>query len=134
MTPDAATEEYVATGRRKTAVASVRLRPGAGTVSVNGRDARSYFCTDNLMRSALAPLEVVHMSGRFDIVARVRGGGPTGQAGAFRHGLAKALTAFDPSFRLQFKQLGFLTRDPRMKERKKYGRPGARARFQFSKR
>jgi len=128
MTPGATIEEYVATGRRKTAVASVRLRPGAGNVRVNGRDAKEYFPTDTLLTKA------VRMAGRFDIVARVRGGGPMGQSGAFRHGLAKALTAYDPSLRLQLKQLGFLTRDPRMKERKKYGQPGARARFQFSKR
>jgi small subunit ribosomal protein S9 len=134
MTPGATIDEYVATGRRKTAVASVRLRPGAGNVRVNGRDGKEYFPTDALLNNALSPLETVHMAGRFDIVARVKGGGPKGQSGAFRHGLAKALTAYDPSLRGQLKQVGFLTRDPRMKERKKYGRPGARARFQFSKR
>jgi len=134
MSPPATVEEYVATGRRKTAVASVRLRPGAGAVRVNGRDAKKYFNTDVLMSKAMEPLEALRMEGRFDIVARVKGGGMTGQAGAFRHGLAKALTAYDPTFRGRLKQLGFLTRDPRMKERKKYGQPGARARFQFSKR
>ena len=134
MSPGPTIEEYIATGRRKRAVASVRLRPGAGNVRVNGRDAKEYFQTDTLLTTALSPLETVRMAGRFDIVARVRGGGPAGQSGAFRHGLAKALTAYDPSLRLQLKHLGFLTRDPRMKERKKYGQPGARARFQFSKR
>lgn len=134
MSPQGTVEEYVATGRRKTAVASVRLRPGAGQIRINGREAREYFCTDSLMRKALSPLDSIGMMGRFDIVARVKGGGPMGQAGAFRHGLAKSLTIFDPSLRGQLKHLGYLTRDPRMKERKKYGQPGARARFQFSKR
>jgi len=134
MGPQGTLEEYVATGRRKTAVASVRLRPGAGRVCINGREAKDYFNTEILMTKAMRPLEAVGMTGRFDIVARIRGGGITGQSGAFRHGLAKALTIFDPALRGQLKQLGFLTRDPRMKERKKYGQPGARARFQFSKR
>ncbi len=134
MSPAGTIEEYVATGRRKTAVASVRLRPGAGTIRVNGRDGKEYFNTELLLSRALEPLEAVRLMGRFDIVARVKGGGITGQAGAFRHGVAKALTIFDPELRGQLKQLGFLTRDPRMKERKKYGQPGARARFQFSKR
>ena len=127
-------EEYVATGRRKTSMASVRLRPGAGHVKINGREAKEYFNTEILMQKAFEPLDAVGFVGRFDIVARVKGGGVTGQAGAFRHGLAKALTIFDPALRGQLKQHGFLTRDPRMKERKKYGQPGARARFQFSKR
>jgi small subunit ribosomal protein S9 len=134
MSPTGTIEEYVATGRRKTAVASVRLRPGAGSARVNGRDGKEYFNTSILYTKAMEPLEVVAMAGRFDIVARVKGGGITGQAGAFRHGLAKALTLFDPALRGQLKHAGFLTRDPRMKERKKYGQPGARARFQFSKR
>ena len=134
MSPGRTLEEYIATGRRKTSVASVRLRPGAGSVRVNGREGKDYFNTEILMQKAMQPLDAVGMVGRFDIVARIRGGGITGQSGAFRHGLAKALTVFDPSLRGQLKQLGFLTRDPRMKERKKYGQPGARARFQFSKR
>jgi small subunit ribosomal protein S9 len=134
MSPMGAVEEYVATGRRKTAVASVRLRPGAGSVRVNGREAKQYFNTELLMRKAMEPLDAVRLSGRFDIVARIKGGGITGQVGAFRHGLSKALTIFDAGLRGQLKQYGFLTRDPRMKERKKYGQPGARARFQFSKR
>jgi small subunit ribosomal protein S9 len=134
MSPTGTLEEYVATGRRKTAVASVRMRPGAGSTRVNGRDGKEFFNTEILYMKAMEPLEVVGMTGRFDIVARVKGGGITGQAGAFRHGLAKALTLFDPALRSQLKHVGFLTRDPRMKERKKYGQPGARARFQFSKR
>jgi len=134
MGPQGTLEEYVATGRRKTSVASIRLRPGAGRIKVNGREAQEYFSTDILMKKAMSPIDAVGMTGRFDIVARIRGGGVMGQSGAFRHGLAKALTLFDPALRGQLKQLGFLTRDPRMKERKKYGQPGARARFQFSKR
>lgn len=134
MSPIGTIEEYVATGRRKTAVASVRLRPGAGHIRVNGRDGKEYFNTEILFKKATEPLESVGMTGRFDIVARIKGSGVTGQAGAFRHGIAKALTIYDPSLRGRLKQLGFLTRDPRMKERKKYGQPGARARFQFSKR
>ena len=134
MSPTGKIVEYIATGRRKTAVASVRLRPGAGSIRVNGREGKAYFNTELLFGKAMAPLEAVRLTGRFDIVARIRGGGITGQVGAFRHGLTKALTIYDPALRGQLKQLGFLTRDPRMKERKKYGQPGARARFQFSKR
>ena len=126
--------EYSATGRRKTAVARVRLAHGVGKVLVNNRDFKVYFPTDTVRIFIEQPLKVTDTLKRFDIIASLTGGGPLGQAGAMRHGIARALILADPALRSVLKKNGFLTRDPRMKERKKYGQPGARKRFQFSKR
>ena len=123
-----------ATGRRKTSVASVRLKPGDGKFTVNGADARAYLCRDTLMMVVQQPLESVELLGKVDITVSVHGGGLTGQAGAIRHGISRALTLHNPDIRPTLKKSGFLTRDPREVERKKYGRPKARKRFQFSKR
>ncbi|MDR1209252.1 MAG: 30S ribosomal protein S9 [Clostridiales bacterium] len=125
---------YYGTGRRKSSVARVYLVPGKGRISVNKRDADEYFGTDTLKRVILQPLELTSMAGRFDILVNVRGGGVTGQAGAIRHGISRALIEADADFRLGLKNAGCLTRDPRMKERKKYGLKGARRAPQFSKR
>ncbi len=122
------------TGRRKTAVARVRLRLGSGTFSVNGRPIEEYFVRETLQLMIREVLETSNAIGRFEIQANVNGGGPEGQAGAVRHGVARALEKFDPTLRPNLKRGGFLTRDARKKERKKYGQRGARARFQFSKR
>lgn len=122
------------TGRRKTAVARVRLKLGAGTFVVNGRPIEEYFVRETLQLLIRQVLETSNAIGRFEISASVRGGGPEGQAGAVRHGIARALEKFDPNMRPALKRGGFLTRDARKKERKKYGQRGARARFQFSKR
>ena len=126
--------QYYATGRRKTATARVYLRPGEGKIVVNRRDLQTYFHTDALKRTAREPLAFLEMHDKFDVLVNVNGGGETGQAGAIRHGLARALVVFDASLKPRLKQAGFLTRDSRVKERKKYGQKGARARFQFSKR
>jgi small subunit ribosomal protein S9 len=123
-----------ATGRRKNAVAVVRIRPGAGQFVINRRDARAYLCRDTLMMLVQQPLEALELMGKVDIQARVHGGGLTGQAGALRHGLARALLLHDAQSRPALKRGGFLTRDPRCVERKKYGQPKARKRFQYSKR
>lgn len=123
-----------ATGRRKTAIARVQLKPGTGNVLVNGRPADEFFSRDVLRVLVQEPFEVTNTAGRYDINARVHGGGPTGQADALRHGISRALQDADPNLRLVLKRAGLLTRDPRKKERKKYGQRGARARFQFSKR
>ena len=123
-----------ATGKRKTSVARVRLTPGNGTLLVNGRTMQDYFPREVLQIVINQPLEVSGGVGRYDIHARVNGGGPSGQAGALRHGIARALEKFDPGNRASLKKQGMLTRDARKKERKKYGQRGARARFQFSKR
>ncbi len=123
-----------ATGRRKTAVARVRLRLGGGTFAVNGRPIEEYFVRETLQLMIREVLETSNAIGRFEIQASVNGGGPEGQAGAVRHGVARALEKFDPGLRPNLKRGGFLTRDARKKERKKYGQRGARARFQFSKR
>jgi len=124
----------LATGKRKTAIARVRLRPGTGSVIVNGKQSDDYFgrIADRLM--VQQPFETTNLVGRYDVVAALAGGGPSGQAGALRHGIARAIERLDPSQRLALKRAGYLTRDPRKKERKKYGQKGARARFQFSKR
>lgn len=127
-------EEIVTTGRRKTAVASVRLRPGAGTINVNGRPFEEYFPLDIQRQSLLAPFESMGGCVKHDLVIRVKGGGVEAQAIAIRLGVARALLQQDDSLHTTFKSKGFLTRDPRKKERKKYGRAGARKRFQFSKR
>ena len=123
-----------ATGRRKKAVACVTLLPGKGEITVNKRPVDEYFEGTLYCIRVLGPLKATNTEGRFDIKATVKGGGISGQAGALRHGIAKALIKHDETLRQQLKQMGFLTRDPRMKERKKYGQRGARARFQFSKR
>ena len=125
---------YTATGRRKTATASVRLVPGTGQYRINGRPFEDYFKIASLRPYVEQPLILTNTVNKFDIIARIRGGGVTGQAGALRHALARALLGVDPTFRPILKKNGLLTRDPRMKERKKAGQPGARKRFQFSKR
>ncbi|MDD5483735.1 MAG: 30S ribosomal protein S9 [Kiritimatiellae bacterium] len=131
---NAAASVVGATGRRKVAMAAVRLTGGSGRITVNGRDFKEYFPLQSLRNFILQPLQLTNMSERFDVAARVRGGGIVGQAGALRHGLARALLMVDASLRTVLKNSGFLTRDSRLKERKKPGRPGARKRFQFSKR
>lgn len=122
------------TGRRKNAVARVYLSSGAGQITINGRPASEYLMRKTLERIVNQPFSVTETAGKFDIFVNVRGGGLSGQAGAVRHGIARALVALDSNYRPKLKKAGHLTRDPRMVERKKYGRPGARKRFQFSKR
>jgi len=128
------TEEYVDTGRRKTAVASVRMRRGTGIVNVNGRKFEDYFPLELQRQTALAPLTQSRLEKEFDLVVRVRGGGIEGQASAVRLGVARVLVQLNQDLRHDLKESGFLTRDSRKKERKKYGQKGARKRFQFSKR
>ncbi len=125
---------FMATGRRKTAVARVTLEPGSGNIVVNKRPLEDYFPRHDLRQMLQEPLEVVSGMGQFDLQVTVHGGGIAGQAGATRHGLARALEKWNPELRTALKRAGFLTRDSRIKERKKYGQKGARARFQFSKR
>jgi small subunit ribosomal protein S9 len=127
-------EENVATGRRKTAVASVRLRPGTGKIEVNGKALEEYFPVSFQQQTVLAPLEKINAADRYDMIIRVKGGGLDAQSIAARLGLSRALVQTDESLRHDFKSVGYLTRDPRKRERKKYGQPGARKRFQFSKR
>jgi small subunit ribosomal protein S9 len=127
-------ETFSATGRRKTAVARVRISRGSGKIEVNGRPFEEYFPTAPLQLTVLKPFEVTKMTNAFDVQVRAAGGGPTGQAGAVRLGIARALLEVDAAMRAPLKEEGLLTRDPRMKERKKAGQPGARKRFQFSKR
>jgi small subunit ribosomal protein S9 len=129
-----ANEIAAATGRRKTAIARVRLFAGTGKWQVNERELDAYFPSEALRNYLLQPLVIVNAKERFDIAAGVKGGGPSGQAGAVRHALSRALVLSDNSLREPLKKAGCLTRDARMKERKKPGRPGARKRFQFSKR
>ena len=126
--------QYYGTGRRKTSVARVWLRPGVGTITVNRRAFEDYFPRETLRMIIAQPFEVTSTVGQFDVVCTVKGGGPTGQAGAVRHGLSRALARFDEKLRSPLKKAGLLTRDPRMRERKKYGQPGARQKFQYSKR
>ena len=123
-----------ATGKRKTAVARVRLKPGTGQILVNGRPMVEYFPREVLHMRIQSPFEVSNAEGLWDVSARVTGGGIAGQADALRHGISRALLAVDGQLRPSLKRQGFLTRDARKKERKKYGQRGARARFQFSKR
>jgi len=123
-----------ATGRRKSAIARVRLKPGTGQLLVNGRPMAEYFPREALHMRIQSPFEVSANEGRWDVVATINGGGVAGQADALRHGIARALERADESLRGSLKRHGLLTRDPRKKERKKYGQKGARARFQFSKR
>ena len=124
---------YYGTGRRKNAVARVRLIPGTGKVTVNGREALEYFGRQALVDAALAPFKVTDTVDHFDVIARINGGGISGQSGALRHGISRALLAAG-EYRQELKKAGFLTRDPRMVERKKYGLKKARKRPQFSKR
>jgi len=128
------TPQFRGTGRRKTAVAQVRLVSGSGKILINNRPFESYFPTESLRTAATQPLTVTGTTEKFDVQVNVRGGGPNGQAGAVRHGIARALLKVDASFRPALKAEGLLTRDPRMREREKYGQPGARKRFQYSKR
>jgi small subunit ribosomal protein S9 len=126
---------FIGTGRRKTATARVRLFPaGSGKFTVNGKDLEEYCYDETLVNAATAPLKTVEAEGQFDVVVKVQGGGPNGQAGAISHGLARALEKHDPELRGVLKKAGLLKRDPRKRERKKSGQPGARKRFQFSKR
>ncbi|MBQ7828246.1 MAG: 30S ribosomal protein S9 [Clostridia bacterium] len=125
---------FYGTGRRKSSVARVRLYPGTGNITINGKDIDAYFGLDTLKLIINQPFGVTGTEGKFDIVANVNGGGFSGQAGAIRHGVARALLLADDTFRAPLKKAGFLTRDPRMKERKKYGLKAARRASQFSKR
>ena len=126
--------QYYGTGRRKTAAARVFLRPGSGELQINGRTLDSYFPNEVLKMVIKQPLQLTETVEKFDIQVTVAGGGSAGQAGAIRHGISRALLEFNGELRDRLKSAGFLTRDPRKKERKKYGQKGARARFQFSKR
>jgi small subunit ribosomal protein S9 len=123
-----------ATGRRKDAIARVWLKPGSGKITVNGREQEVYFARPTLRLVINQPFDIADRQGQYDVVASVVGGGLSGQAGAVKHGIAQALTRFEPALRTVVKQAGFLTRDPRVVERKKYGRAKARRSFQFSKR
>ncbi len=126
--------QYRATGRRKTSVARIILRPGEGKVQINRRPFEEYFPTPALRVHVEEPLRAAELAGKFDVLINAQGGGIHGQAGAARMGIARALVLFNPELRSRLRQGGFLTRDPRAKERKKYGQKGARKRFQFSKR
>jgi len=127
-------EQYEATGRRKTSVARVRMFPGGGSIRMNGRSVGDYLRRDALEMILVQPLQLTESRDRFDIDIKTRGGGLRGQAGAACLGIARALLSYDPNLRAALKKAGFLTRDPREKERKKYGLAGARKKFQFSKR
>ena len=126
--------QYYGTGRRKSATARVYLRPGTGKITVNRRDFDNYFPNQVLKMIIRQPLLLTETADRFDLLVNVRGGGSAGQAGAIRHGIARALLEYNGELRPRLKAAGFLTRDPRQVERKKYGQPKARKRFQFSKR
>ncbi len=130
----AQTEEFIATGRRKTSVARIRMTAGSGKIDINGRSFEDYFPTTPLQNTVLQPLQAVKMATSYDLSINATGGGPTGQAGAVRLAIARALLQVDGELRGTLKAEGLLRRDPRMKERKKSGQPGARKRFQFSKR
>ena len=125
---------FYGTGRRKSSIARVRLYPGSGKITINGRDIDEYFGLETLKLVINQPFGVTNTVGKYDIVANVKGGGISGQAGAIRHGVSRALLLADDSYRTLLKKAGFLTRDPRMKERKKYGLKAARRASQFSKR
>lgn len=127
-------QEFIATGRRKTAVARVRMTPGTGKIQINGKSFEDYFKTTALQNTVLQPFEVAKMVNQFDVSVNATGGGPNGQAGAVRLAVSRALTETNMEHRAPLKAEGLLTRDPRMRERKKAGQPGARKRFQFSKR
>ena len=126
--------QYYGTGRRKTSTARVYLRPGTGTITVNKRDFNAYFPNEALQMIIRQPLRLTETAGKFDILVNVDGGGTAGQAGAVRHGGTRALMEYNADLRPALKKAGLVTRDPRQKERKKFGQKGARARFQFSKR
>ena len=130
----AAATQFYGTGRRKTSVARVWLRPGGGRILINRRPFEDYFPRETLRMIIAQPLQLTNTFGTLDATVNVGGGGPTGQAGAVRHGISRALLEFDVNLRPALKRAGLLTRDPRMKERKKYGQPGARSKFQYSKR
>ena len=125
---------FYGTGRRKSSVARVRLLPGSGSITINGRDIDDYFGLETLKLIVRQPLELTELLGKFDVIANVQGGGVTGQAGAIRHGITRALIESDETLKPILKKAGFVTRDPRMKERKKYGLKAARRAPQFSKR
>lgn len=127
-------EQWTATGRRKSAVARIYLRPGTGNIICNGREFDNYFPRATGRMQILQPFELTETLGQFDVVVNVRGGGQSGQAGAVRHGITRALLAYNPELRPVLKKAGFITRDARVVERKKAGQPGARKKFQFSKR
>ena len=127
-------DRFYATGKRKTSVARVWMTPGAGQININQRPIEEYFGRDTLKIVVEQPLDLTGAKGRFNFYILAHGGGIVGQAGAVRHGIAKALQEYDPAFRAALKKAGFLTRDARKKERKKYGQKGARARYQYSKR
>jgi small subunit ribosomal protein S9 len=131
---DAKLQEFLGTGRRKTSVARVRLAAGNGKIVVNGRAFENYFAAETHRMTVTEPLTLTETVNKYDVQVSVAGGGPAGQAGAVRHGIARALLRADINLRPSLKADGLLTRDPRMKERKKYGQPGARKRFQYSKR
>lgn len=126
--------EHLGTGRRKCAVARVRLKEGKGNITINGRGFEEFFPVETHRMLVSQPLVVTELESKVDIRVNVQGGGPAGQAGAVRHGITRALLQYDPNLRPALKAEGFITRDPRVKERKKPGQPGARKRFQFSKR
>ena len=125
---------YLATGKRKNAVARVRLKSGTGRIMVNGKDAKEYFRRESALPYIEQPLELTESLGKLDVYANIRGGGLSGQAGALRHGISRALLEMNPDLRPVLKRAGLVTRDPRAKERKKYGLAGARRAYQFSKR
>lgn len=122
------------TGRRKTCIARVYIKNGTGEINVNGKNYSDYFMRKTLEMVIQQPFDVTETKGKYDVYANITGGGLSGQAGALLHGISRALVSFDSKYRTSLKRAGFLRRDPRMVERKKYGRPGARKRFQFSKR
>jgi small subunit ribosomal protein S9 len=126
--------QYYGTGRRKTSTARVYLRPGSGDVLVNKKTFAQYFPNETLRMIIRQPMQLTDTTAKFDVVVNVAGGGPSGQAGAIRHGITRALIKYNTELRPALKQAGLVTRDPRIKERKKYGQKGARKRFQFSKR
>ncbi len=128
------TTQHRATGKRKNAIARVRLIPGEGKIMVNDRTAEDYFPGETLVRLIRQPLELLSLTGKYDVYANIAGGGIAGQAGALRHGIAKSLLDVSSEYRRALKSKGFLTRDAREKERKKYGQKGARKKFQYSKR
>ena len=125
---------YYATGRRKTAIARTWMKPGSGEIVINNRPVEDYFPIEATRQEMIQPFKLTNTLGSYDVRATVAGGGIAGQAGAVRHGITRALVSVNPDFRLALKKAGFIKRDPRVKERKKYGQKGARARFQFSKR
>ena len=125
---------YYATGRRKTAIARTWIKPGSGEIVINNRPVEEYFPIEIIRADMIQPFKITNTVGSYDVRATVHGGGIAGQADAVRHGITRALVTVNPDFRITLKRAGFIKRDPRVKERKKYGQKGARARFQFSKR